>query len=113
MRLFIADFGRGAAGNIVTLRHQRGGVTEYSSYGHLQAGSVRVAVGDTVKRGQIIAGVGDTGDSAAVHLHFQINAEANAFMSESLPFEFTDLERVMGGFDPGQFVSKAEVMGSE
>ncbi len=107
MRRLMADFGRAAAGNIVTIRHEVNGVTEYSSYGHLKAGSVSVALGDEVKRGQVIAAVGDTGDSAAVHLHFQINAGANAFMSKSLPFKFSDLDPVLGGIDPGRFVQKS------
>ena len=69
-------------------------------------GSVKVEVGDIVKRGQVIAEVGDTGDSAAVHLHFQINTGANAFMSKSVPVMFSDLQPTLGGVDPGRFVRK-------
>jgi hypothetical protein len=100
---------RGAnGGNIITIRHEVDGVTEYSSYAHLAAGSVRVAVGDRVRQGEVIAGVGDTGDSAAVHLHFQINAGPDAFMSRSLPAVFFDLEEVGRGLDPGRFVRAPE-----
>jgi len=104
MRRYAADFARAAAGNLITIKHEVGGVTEYSSYGHLKAGSVKVAVGETVKSGQVIAEVGDTGDSAAVHLHFQINTGANAFMSKSVPIMFSDLQPTLGGVDPGHFV---------
>jgi hypothetical protein len=104
MRRYAADFGRAAAGNLVTIRHQQDGKIEYSAYGHLKSGSVNVSVGDLVERGQKIAEVGDTGDSAAVHLHFQVNAGANVFASKSLPVTFSDLEPVLSGVDPGRFV---------
>jgi hypothetical protein len=107
MRRYATDFARAAAGNIIAIKHEVGGVTEYSSYGHLKSGSVKVEVGDIVKRGQVIAEVGDTGDSAAVHLHFQINSGANAFMSRSVPVMFSDLQPTLGGVDPGRFVGKA------
>lgn len=108
MQRYAADFGRAAAGNIVVIRHEADGVVEYSAYGHLQAGSVRVAVGDQVTRGQVIAGVGDTGDSAAVHLHFQVNREADVFFSASLPVTFDNLEPVRRGQDAGVFVRARE-----
>jgi|APSaa5957512535_1039671.scaffolds.fasta_scaffold54683_2 hypothetical protein len=107
MKRYAEDFQRAAAGNLITIRHQVDGVSEYSSYGHLKSGSVRVAVGDLVERGQAIAEVGDTGDSAAVHLHFQVNNDVNVFASKSLPISFSDLEQVLGGVDPGQFVKSS------
>jgi Peptidase family M23 len=106
MQGYAADFPRAAAGNLVTIRHTTTEGVEYSSYGHLKTGSVRVKVGDTIKRGQVIAEVADTGDSAAVHLHFQVNAGQNAFMSKSLPIAFTDLQETLDGVDPGRFVKK-------
>ncbi|MEA2787209.1 MAG: hypothetical protein QOF71_3313 [Candidatus Eremiobacteraeota bacterium] len=39
------------------------------TYAHLKHGSVRVAVGDRVERGQVIAAVGNTGNSSEPHLH--------------------------------------------
>jgi hypothetical protein len=108
MRRYANDFARAAAGNIITIKHATPEGVEYSSYGHLKAGSVAVKVGDVVKRGQVIGQVGDTGDSAAVHLHFQINAGPNAFMSKSIPVTFTDLEETLEGIDPGHFVKKTD-----
>lgn len=107
MRRYASDFARAAAGNIITIKHAKPEGAEYSSYGHLKAGSVAVKVGDIVKRGQVIGEVGDTGDSAAVHLHFQVNAGPNAFMSKSVPVTFADLQQTLEGVDPGQFVMKA------
>jgi Peptidase family M23 len=101
------NFRAANAGNLVTIRHEKGGVVEYSSYGHLRTGSVRVKVGDHVAQGQIIAEVGDTGDSAAVHLHFQVNTGPDAFTSKSLPAVFSNLASVEGNDELGRLVTTA------
>jgi len=72
----------GATGNLIVLRHPNG---ERTAYGHLKSGSLEVAEGNEVTRGQIIAEVGDTGDSPAVHLHFQVMEGA---AMRSIPFRF-------------------------
>src|SRR2546430_15909081 len=41
-------------------------------YSHVQPGSLRVKVGDRVKRGQVIALLGNSGNSTEPHLHFHI-----------------------------------------
>src|SRR5262249_32267685 len=86
-----ADFAAANARNLVVLRHEGAGVTEYSAYGHLKPGSVSVKVGDRVAQGQKIAEVGDTGDSPVVHLHFQVNAGPDPFTDRSLPARFSDV----------------------
>jgi murein DD-endopeptidase MepM/ murein hydrolase activator NlpD len=48
----------------------------FAQYLHLQSGSVRVQVGDTVTQGQVIGRVGNTGASVAPHLHFQLETTA-------------------------------------
>ena len=102
------NFRAANAGNLVTISHEKGGVVEYSSYAHLRAGSVRVKPGDHVVQGQIIGEVGDTGDSAAVHLHFQVNAGPDAFTSRSLPAVFSDLRGVDGNDELGRLVTTAD-----
>ena len=105
MQAIMTNFRAALAGNIVTIRHiGPDGVAEYSNYGHLKAGSVRVRVGQMVKSGEIIGEVGDTGDSSAVHLHFQVNEGPDAFFSRSKPFRFDDMEEAYEGQDPGLFV---------
>jgi hypothetical protein len=99
------NFAAAEAGNMVTLRHQKDGVVEYSSYGHLKAGSVRVKLGDRVAQGQLIGEVGDTGDSPAVHLHFQINAGPDPFTAKSLPFVFADVRNTRGDTELGRIVT--------
>lgn len=43
-----------------------------ASYMHLKKGSLKVAVGDKVEMGQILAESGNTGESTGPHLHFEI-----------------------------------------
>ncbi|MGE3396587.1 MAG: M23 family metallopeptidase [Sphingomonas sp.] len=103
------DFRGALAGNLITIRHEfPDGRVEYSNYGHLAAGSVRVAVGDRVTRGQEIARVGDTGDSSVVHLHFQLNAGPDPFFSRSLPVRFDNMRETFGGQDAGIFVTSTD-----
>jgi murein DD-endopeptidase MepM/ murein hydrolase activator NlpD len=99
------NFPAANAGNLVTLRHQNAGVVEFSSYGHLRAGSVRVQLGESVRQGEVIGEVGDTGDSPAVHLHFQLNAGPDAFNSKSLPVVFSNLEPVDRNDELGRLVT--------
>lgn len=98
------NFRAASAGNLVTIRHEKNGTVEYSSYGHLKSGSVRVKAGDHVRQGETIGEVGDTGDSAAVHLHFQLNTGPDAFTSKSLPVSFANLINVDGNGEMGLLV---------
>jgi hypothetical protein len=47
------------------------GAGKFVAFGHLQSGSVRVSVGDQVRRGDLIALVGNSGNSDQPHLHLQ------------------------------------------
>ncbi len=60
------------SGNWVWVKHS--GVTGVYRiwYGHLKTGSLRVSMGDTVKRGQKLAEVGSSGISSNPHLHFGV-----------------------------------------
>ncbi|MGE3336098.1 MAG: M23 family metallopeptidase [Rhodospirillaceae bacterium] len=105
MQRYAKDLRRGSGGNIVTLKHELDGTVEYSSYGHLKAGSVTVKLGDRVPQGHVIGQVGDTGDSPAVHLHFQINSGPDPFFSKSLPAQFSDMRYLGSSRDPARFVT--------
>ena len=54
-------------GNLVEINHGNGYVTRY---GHNQ--NVLVKVGDTVKKGQVLAKMGSTGRSTGPHVHFEV-----------------------------------------
>jgi hypothetical protein len=62
------------------------GTRQYAYYGHLKPGSIQVKVGDHVRRGQIIARIGNTGSSFAPHLHFEITTSGSALRGEGLPY---------------------------
>jgi len=58
-----------ALGNAVFIQHRE---YEVSVLAHLKLGSVRVKVGDKVKRGQIIGFCGNSGNSSEPHLHYHL-----------------------------------------
>ncbi len=61
--------GTATYGNFIKIKHNNGIQTLYA---HLKYGSVRVKKGDTVKKGQVIATMGNTGRAFGVHLHFEV-----------------------------------------
>src|SRR5690606_38035412 len=61
-----------SVGNFVVVDHHDG---TYGTYWHLLAGSVPVAVGDAVVTGQVLGRVGNTGNSSAPHLHFDVRVD--------------------------------------
>ena len=64
------------------------GHRHFAFYAHMQPHSLRVDVGDHVKRGQVIGLLGNTGNSDAPHLHFHIMNGPGPWTSDGLPFEF-------------------------
>ena len=61
-----------------------GGV--YAFYAHLQKGTLLVQPGDKVKEGQVIAKLGNTGNSNASHMHFQLMGGPSALGSDGVPY---------------------------
>ncbi len=66
----------------------------YALYAHVQPGSLRVKVGDHVKRGQVLALLGNTGNSTEPHVHFQIADGPTFLSSEGLPYALPSFEVV-------------------
>jgi hypothetical protein len=58
----------------------------YALYGHLKTGSIKVKVGDQVSSGQVIASLGNTGNTDAPHLHFHVMSTPDPLRSNGLPF---------------------------
>jgi hypothetical protein len=84
-----------ATGNFVALDLGNG---RFAFYEHLQHGSVAVKPGDRVRRGQVIARLGNSGStSMGPHLHFHVSDAPSALGAEGLPFTFDGFE-VLGEF---------------
>jgi len=78
----LEDFG----GNQVIVATQNGQSVEYVGYAHLIPGSVAVKVGQNVHVGQRLGLVGNSGNTTAPHLHFQVSDAPSLTNSNGLPF---------------------------
>jgi len=64
----------------------------FALYAHMQPGSLRVHSGDKVHPGQVLGLVGNTGNSLAPHLHFQLMSEPSSLASNGLPYAIDSFE---------------------
>lgn len=80
-------------GNYIIIDHHNG---EYSGFMHLKQGSVKPKVGDKVKQGDLIAEIGNSGDSFEPHLHYQLNDATTLLNSNGIPVYFADYKQVLG-----------------
>jgi murein DD-endopeptidase MepM/ murein hydrolase activator NlpD len=71
------------AGNYVVLDLGQG---LYAGYAHLQPGSLRVKKGDRVRKGDVLGKLGNTGNSDAPHLHFEVMDAPNLIIAEGYPY---------------------------
>jgi len=77
------------AGNVVVIDHGNG---EFSLLAHMQKGSVRVKAGDKIRQGQVLGLLGNSGNSDAPHLHYQLMAAGVIYRSDGLPSHFENIE---------------------
>ncbi len=105
----IARGAPGIGGNQVFIDHGNG---EFSFYGHLQAGSVLVNVGDNVERGAHIGAVGSSGNSTEPHLHFHVCNNADPLMCAGIPVQwdrpFSPLPDLPRAAQSGDFMTRLE-----
>jgi hypothetical protein len=84
------------AGNYVTL--QIAG-NRFATFAHLQRGSIKVRAGDHVHRGDMLALLGNSGNTTGAHLHFQVTDRNSALQSQGVPFVFADFTYLGPGSD--------------
>ncbi len=60
----------------------------FAFYAHLQPGSLKVKLGDRVKAGQVLALLGNSGNSTEPHLHFHLIDRSSPLGGEGLPFAY-------------------------
>ena len=79
-------------GNYLVIDHGNG---EFSLLGHIQKGSLSVKVGDGVKRGQLVARIGNSGSSNNPHVHYELRTGKD-LKAEGLPANFVGFRRHLG-----------------
>src|SRR5260370_22384644 len=62
------------------------GEQHYAVYAHMQPGTIQVRVGQRVGAGQLLGLVGNSGNSVAPHLHFQMSDRPSPLASNGLPY---------------------------
>lgn len=71
--------------NSLIIRHDDG---TFANYGHLKHHGIYVRVGERVRKGQLIASSGNTGQSRGPHLHFAVGYPEKTHKIVALPITF-------------------------
>jgi hypothetical protein len=83
----------------------------FAFYAHLEHKSVTVAVGDHVKRGQILGKLGNSGNTSAPHLHFHIMGSPSVLGADGLPYVI-DTFKFEGEIPAAKFAASPTLEGS-
>ncbi len=73
----------GDGGNFVIIQHAP---AEYSEFRHLAAGSVTLAVGRRVKRGEVVGRCGNSGNAKTPHLHVGLLSSIDPIATRRMVF---------------------------
>lgn len=99
LSLPLADLG----GDRIVLKIRDG---VYAFYGHLMRGSITVKPGDIVKRGQVMAKVGNSGNTSESHLHFHLMTGPEPLTATNIPWEL-DKFTYQGEVEPETVVTSS------
>lgn len=72
-------------GNMVMIDHENG---EYSVLAHFKYDSIKVKVGDKVKRGDLLGLCGNTGNTSEPHIHYHLQDNPVMYKASGLPIQF-------------------------
>jgi hypothetical protein len=96
-------------GNYVVIKHAE---SEYSFIAHLLPKSIKVKVGQCVRRGDYIAQCGNSGNTSEPHIHFHVQDGRSFFASAGLPVLFQGIQakraRNYDKFDPRTVPQRSE-----
>jgi murein DD-endopeptidase MepM/ murein hydrolase activator NlpD len=88
----------GGSGNFVIIQHAP---RVYTELVHLKAGSVRVAVGERVRRGQPVGACGNSGSARTPHLHLGLLSSIDPISTTRMPLSGYQVRRADGRWGPG------------
>jgi hypothetical protein len=73
----------------------------FAFYAHLKSGSIRVREGERVRRGQVLALTGNSGNTSGSHLHFHVMDAPSALAADGVPYVIDSfaLEGRVGSLD--------------
>lgn len=71
----------------------------YVTYAHLQNGSIKVKMHDQVHQGDVLALLGNSGNTTGAHLHLQVTDQDSVLQSEGVPFVFSSFTYLGPGSD--------------
>ena len=91
---YIPALPENATGNYISLEV---GDKQFVFYEHLKPGSISVKPGQKVRKGQVIASLGFTGQTTGPHLHLHVADKDSPLGAEGLPFEFEHF-RLLGSY---------------
>ena len=77
-------------GNRIVIQHAE---YEFSTLCHLMPQSATVQVGQQVRRSDVIARCGNSGNTSEPHIHFQVQNTKNFYSSIGLPIRFTSIRK--------------------
>lgn len=77
-------------GNRIIIRHSP---NEYSAICHLMPGSATVQAGQTVKKGDVMAKCGNSGNTTEPHIHFQVQNTARFYSCIGVPILFSNVQK--------------------
>ena len=97
-----------ADGNHVIIKLAAG---VFAGYAHLKPGSVRVHLGERVHTAQVLALLGNSGNTTGPHLHFQLMTRPSLLDADGLPF-VVDRFRLDGRVPSLQALIDADLAGT-
>ena len=77
-----------ALGNAIYIKHRD---NEVSILAHFKQGSIRVKVGDKVKKGQVLGLCGNSGHSSEPHLHYHLQNTSIIQDGKGIKCHFTNV----------------------
>lgn len=77
-------------GNLVVIDH---GHAEHSFLAHFQPGSIRVKVGQKVRRGEVLGRCGNSGNSSEPHIHYHLANAPLMQEGDGLPVTFRNFRK--------------------